>query len=271
MTGFEPATAASSAPMALSFNTTLDVIEWLPEGAADRLRALRQRSADLNQIIPKSEDRLAASAARVEAEQRLARLGGHQSQRGGGFNLKPDDPRVIEQQRLLDKLTADAKRINDLYEVRAASYREATQSLYAVEARLKGRPGTFADHNGEVPKLNKGESLMDAIERTRRRGRELKADLHRIKSAPFPASYAKRRAREQVEELAARGAINVSRLVEHDGPVEFPMQMLRVPIHNAQGALGSRSDRHARAALLDVQGCAAEADRCRDRERERRC
>jgi hypothetical protein len=77
----------------------------------------------------------------------------------------------------------------------------------------------------EPPKLLKGETTLDAIERLRRRGRELKADLHRIRSAPFPSTYAKQRMREQIEALA-QGAPSVSRLVELDGPLEFQTQRL---------------------------------------------
>ena len=32
-----------------------DPTTWLPEGAADRLRALRQRSSDLHRILPEFE------------------------------------------------------------------------------------------------------------------------------------------------------------------------------------------------------------------------
>jgi hypothetical protein len=51
-------------------------------------------------------------------------------------------------------------------------------------------------------KLAKGESILDGIQRLRRRGRELKADLSRIQSAPYPSSYAKQKMRTQIEALA---------------------------------------------------------------------
>ena len=44
----------------------------------------------------------------------------------------------------------------------------------------------------------------------------MKADLHRIESAPYPSSYAKERMREQIEALAQQGAPVVSSLIEHD-------------------------------------------------------
>jgi hypothetical protein len=80
-----------------------------------------------------------------------------------------------------------------------------------------GKPGntTLEAVEVEPPKLNKGETVVDAIERHRRRVRELRADLHRIESAPYPSSYAKQRMRAQIGQLAQRGAPSVSSLVEH--------------------------------------------------------
>jgi hypothetical protein len=68
------------------------------------------------------------------------------------------------------------------------------------------------DYDGPEPKLAKGEaSLLDAAENRRRRFRELRADLHRIASAPFPSAYAKQQMRAQIEALAMQGApISVS-------------------------------------------------------------
>jgi len=243
MAGFEPATAASSGPMALNINSTPHILAWLPEGAADRLRALRQHSADLNALIPATFDRLAAANAKMEAEQRLARLRGHQSQRGGGFNLPDSDSRVVAARELLDKLTADHARISDLYEIRAAAYASASQTLGAVQMWLRdgGRSSgtTLEDHGTLEPKLNKGESLMDGIERHRRRVRELQADLHRIQSSPYPSSHCKQRVREMIEEMSARGQPSLSALVEYGRDmIGWPTQMVQVTVHNAQGASG---------------------------------
>jgi hypothetical protein len=66
------------------------------------------------------------------------------------------------------------------------------------------------DGEGEVPKLAKGENgLLDAIENRRRKVREARADLHRIQSSSFPSSYCKQRMREQIGQLAQRGAVSV--------------------------------------------------------------
>jgi hypothetical protein len=79
----------------------------------------------------------------------------------------------------------------------------------ACEVYLRdGKPGntTLEAVEVEPPKLNKGETVVDAIERHRRRVRELRADLHRIESATCPSSYAKQRMRAQIGQLAQRGA-----------------------------------------------------------------
>jgi hypothetical protein len=81
---------------------------------------------------------------------------------------------------------------------------------------------TFEAVEIELPQLLKGEDILSALDRLRRRGRELRADLHRIASAPFPSSHAKKRARDQIEQLAQRGAVGVSLLVELDGDIEWP-------------------------------------------------
>jgi hypothetical protein len=99
---FEPATAANTGPISLSFDSAAnDPTIWLPAHAADRLRALRQRSSDLNVVIPAFEERHAASNAKIKAEQRLKRITDHPHQ--GGFNLKDDDQRVVAARQRVDE------------------------------------------------------------------------------------------------------------------------------------------------------------------------
>src|SRR5262245_27094171 len=95
MPGFEPATAANTAPMALHTNSLPDATTWLPAGAASKLRTRRQPAADLRALCPPFEDRHAAASAKVEAENRVKRLQAHHASAGGGFGLKDDNPRVI--------------------------------------------------------------------------------------------------------------------------------------------------------------------------------
>ena len=95
--GFTPPTAADGPVNFGGFHAapSFDMIELLPERAQDRLRALRQRSDDLHAIIPPFAELQEATTARTEAENRLRKLQAHPQDHG--FNLREDDPRVIEQ------------------------------------------------------------------------------------------------------------------------------------------------------------------------------
>ena len=94
---------------------------------------------------------------------------------------------------------------------------ERTAAVVAnIESWLRdGRPSGVEVFEGPQPTLTKGQTLVDFIEQVRRRGRELQADLHRIRSAPFPSNHAKQQARAQIEALAERGTPSASRLIEH--------------------------------------------------------
>ncbi|MET4198749.1 hypothetical protein [Bradyrhizobium sp. LA6.12] len=217
-----------------------DAIELLPPAAADKLRLLRQRSNDRHALIPPFSDVQEASAVRVAAQHELKRLTAHPSE--NGYNLPPDNRSVIAATKALEKATADFERLKQLQEVRSAAWQPASAALANVEDYLRHNvPANcrIEEIGTEPPKLAKTEhSLLDAIERLRRRARELKADLHRIRSAPFPSSYARQRMREQIEALAMQGAPSASSLIELDGgKIEFQARRLTSEVHAAERAL----------------------------------
>lgn len=234
---FEP---ASPNPQPFSAGVHLrpsfDVVEVLPAGAADRLRHLRQHAADQHALTVPFADIQEANNAKVAAEQRLRQLTAHPQD--GGFNLPVADRRVIEQQKLVDKATDDLRRLNDRNEARTAAWTAASGALQAVETWLRdGRPqGTvLEDHSGPEPQLLKGEDLMGGISRLQRRGRELKADLHRIRSAPYPSAHARAKIRQEVEALALAGAPVLSDVIEHDRSVIWPSQRVQSEVLNIEG------------------------------------
>ena len=94
--------------------------------------------------------------------------------------------------------------------------------------------------------------------------RELRADLHRIASAPFPSSDCKQRMREQIEALTMQGAPSVSSLIELDGKIEFQTQSLTSTVYNAQPgavAFAEVSDAVALVAWLHKDALIAALDR----------
>jgi hypothetical protein len=219
----------------ISTSAGFDVIGLLPARASERLRQLRQMARDAHSLLPEFADRLAANSARGDAERRLQRLLAPRA--ANGFNLDPTDNSVIEQRRLVQKLTDEAQRLSELDQVRTEAWRSASRVVSSIESYLRdGRPPAtvLQDYDGPEPKLLKGETITDAIERLRRRVRELKADAHRISSSCFPSAYCKQRMRGQVEALATLGASSVSPLVEFDRDIAWPTQRVTSSILNAQ-------------------------------------
>jgi hypothetical protein len=112
-------------------------------------------------------------------------------------------------------LTLAAQRLNARCERTNAASQVALRTRTAVEAWLKNRPGgtTIEDWVGPDPKPAKSEDIITTVSRLERRTRELRADLHRVESAPFPSSYGKERMRE----------------------IWWPMRTLQSTVHNAEG------------------------------------
>ena len=226
----------------------VDIVETCPPESAELLRRLRQRSADAHALTVPHSELQEFSTARVLAETRLKRLTGHPQD--GGNNLSEQHPSVKQAQRVLDQATADFKRASERGEAKAENWRATSAPIKPCEDWLRsGVPGgcVLEHHPVDVPKMIKGEtSLLDVIERLRRRGRELKADQNRIASAQFPADYCKARLREMITQAGSRGEISVVNLVEHDGKLVFPMSRIQTtlygPDHAQQVAYGEISD-----------------------------
>jgi hypothetical protein len=154
-------------------------------------------------------------------ENALRRLRSHPQDFGS--NLPETDRRVILAQQALTKAIEDQRRLQERSERRAAARQAALRVLAAAETWLReGVPGNcrIEPIETEPPKLNKGESSLDGVERFRRRGREIKATIHTIQSSCFPKSYCKQRAHGMVEGVAR--APDVSMLVELDRAIAWP-------------------------------------------------
>jgi len=73
-----------------------------------------------------------------------------------------------------------------------------------------------------APQLQIGETEADAIERCRRRVRELRANHDRCLAAPFHSSVIKKIERERIAALAERGAPDVFSAIESGEAVRWP-------------------------------------------------
>ena len=145
-----------------------DLIETLPRGAQERLRMLRLRSEEAHLLVPPFSDIQQASMTRIEAANSLKRLTDHQQY--GGFGLPLDHASVKAAQRTVDKTVDEFQRLQARDVARTQAWREASAALATVELWLRdGRPSgvLLQDHEGEPPKMPKGEDVLDAIERHR--------------------------------------------------------------------------------------------------------
>jgi hypothetical protein len=232
-TGFTPATAANSGPYSVSFySPPHDMADYLPAPARDRLGQLRQRIQDKHSLIVGHEVRQAAHAERLESQARLKRLTDHRSV--GGFELGDDDGRVVAEREKLNKLTAEAKRLDDLDTLRATQWREAGYVLHGIEAFLRDGmpPGTRLEVcETAVPSLTKGQTLAEAIAIRERRVGELQAEARKVEASPFPSARARKRLREKVAAWAAAGKPDVSQLLlAADGDIQFAERRMSVPV-----------------------------------------
>jgi hypothetical protein len=212
----------------------IDPIELLPAGGpADRLRLVRQRTADAFSLTVPSLEVQDLNAERLLTEGRLARLQAHPSE--GGFGLPETDNRVVTAKKNLAKLTDDLSRLKQRSEQRAAAWQVCSRVLSSVEEWLKtGRPAncTLEAVETELPKPARGENaLLDQIENRRRRVRELRADLHRVESSCLPSNDAKAMVRAEIEALATRGAVDVTPVIEHGGKIAWPMITVRSTVY----------------------------------------
>lgn len=213
------------APTSPGFDV-LDLLSGMPQ---DRLRQLRQRRDDLYALTVRFELVREASLAKQEAANAHRRLVSHPHDHGLG--LKPDHPSVVQAVKTLERAEAELQRVQQRQTERLGPWQAAAAALANVEGWLKaGIPGncTLEPAVIEPPKLGKNETLLDALDRVRRRGREIKASLHTVRSAPWPSAHVKRRLREIVERLAREP--DVSLLLEHDTDLSWPSTSHRAEV-----------------------------------------
>jgi hypothetical protein len=212
-----------------------DAVDALPgEASRSKLLTLRQRAMDSRSIwLPISDE---IREQRNEKQRAYVRLRQLQLRKGeGGPELSDDDWQVIDIKKKITRLDAEIKRLTSLEEHRGATMHNSGMLVRACEDYLRrGRPGGTALVEAAVIEsseiLKKGERLVDGLERMRMRGRELDADAHRIRSSAFPSDDCKRKAREQIEAIAASGAPSVDGLVEHFGDIGWPQATMTLPL-----------------------------------------
>jgi hypothetical protein len=209
-----------------------DLADLLPPLAGEYLRTLLQRTADARAPVDAQiENRNDAQAAKRAAQVRIRHI---ERPPAGGLAAGPGHPSHDDATRQLNQAVAKHERVVALLEARVDAWNAAARVSTAAEtwARDHLASGLRLTDMPVEPTLKKGETtIVSAVERLRHRLRELGADRHRIASAPYPSTDAKKMFREQVTSLAAGAGLHGDNLVEHGQPVRFPTKLVSAVVH----------------------------------------
>jgi hypothetical protein len=258
--GLTPATtAADFGPISFHGNRTPDDPAALLDGLPlVKMTALNQRALDLHGAIPSFDDVQQVRLDKQQHANRIAKLVAHRSE--GGFGLGDDAPQVSVERKKLERAEQELARLTSLQEIRTGRWNSASQLSQSVaDWLLRGgvpqgcQIETFEDAPlSEL--LKKGETIATAVERFRLRRRELAADLHRVRSSPWPSSLAKVAAKELIDRLADAGMPNLDGAIEHNLPISFATTRLQSLVYNTSAgaiAYGESPD------AIGLRGCSA--------------
>jgi hypothetical protein len=163
-----------------------------------------------------------ANAKRQEAAKRLAEL---RAAVARGVPLENSATAKIEHD--VDEANAEIEGLRPRTEFLSAVIMTTSALLRRLESYAKaylqsGAQSRLADPIAQ-PELAKNETWIVAIEKRRRRIRELHADADRYRAAPQLSSVALQREIERIDALAALGAPDASNAIERGSDVEWPM------------------------------------------------
>lgn len=231
-----PPPSRVSAPLLLA--SVEDLIDALPERARAKLLRLRQDRDDAHAImLPLQDERNDLIRELWELEANIRRL--LLPQLHGGNELTEDAPQVKSAHRQVAQKQKRRDELAKLIDERAARRGEVSQLVQRLEGFLVAHAGVaLASCEPVEPVLRKGEVIAAAIERIRRRVRELDADRRRVEAAPFPAAECKALARQQVEAMVSRGAPNLLPLVDQRAPVEWPREFTNAVVGGEKQVAG---------------------------------
>ena len=269
MAGFPQATPADMGPVILHGNVTPnDPAEVLSGEPLRKVIALHQRSLDLHATVPPFSDVQELQTIRMQHQNRIAELLRPRSE--NGFGESEAAGVVIHERKKLARASDELKRVQMLKEIRSGRWNAAARLDQAVRDWLLqgGIPSGCRIESVEDAPLSELLTKADngridaALDRCRLKLRERAADLHRVRSAPWPVAVAKAAVKSQIDAIADAAAPDIDRAVEHDPPVIFATTHLAALVRNldAPGAATISEVPDAFGTLVWL---------CRDRYRQR--
>lgn len=207
-----------------------DAADRLPVPARDKVKALRiENATNYGALRALTEQLDEVRTKKIRAEMDLATLtrANHDRDHAGdyGKGLKADDPAVQAAAAVVGNLKSDFAIISTAHDNAHARWESGSHTLTAIDgyaSDLQRNRAPIKSFSGAPVSVRKGETVVDAIERCRRRGRELQSDLLAARAAPRPSAEAKKIARTQIEGLAETGRPDVLNVVEYGEQIKWP-------------------------------------------------
>jgi hypothetical protein len=221
--------AGRDASMRPTLSARGDGAAMLPVEARQKLDGLRERRDELLAIARDLGDKCeAARLEKIEFERALR----HMRDADVAGHLNDDDPRVLRARERIAAADAELRRFEDRRDARTAEWTPLGQLIDATERWLQSLPGDAVIEPAEVetPKLLKGETPSAAVDRLRRKRRDLIADLAQVEAAPITSTTARALVKAEVEALAARGRPDLYGTIEHAEPIRWPESRISAPL-----------------------------------------
>src|SRR5262249_34559469 len=127
------------------------------------------------------------------------------------------------------KRVANVARLQARYDAAIAVWKPARGLTQNLERWIEGQRGAqLVDFVGPEPVLRKNETPAQAVERCRRRGRQLEADIQKIQAAPHPSALRKEAARAQIAAWAERARLGALSSVDHGEDLTPPTAAVEI-------------------------------------------
>ena len=210
----------------------------IPAHAAAKLETMREqrdtyraRSRSLGEDVKDARNLLHGlerEYARLADSASLGGLRRFENDGRGGQNVTDGRETLDQSRQAIDRQNAEIKRLLKMADEANSKASEFARLPQRLEQWLDGvGRQKLKPFTGSVkPKLQAGEVWVAAIERSRRVIANLKAERHRVASAPIPASEAKILMRREIDTLAEAGAPDVSPYLE-GGAIRWPVAPLK--------------------------------------------
>lgn len=187
----------------------------LPFAVNERLQTFRDIAKERSSALIEMSAQMRSARSELEADsERLRRLEAEGR----------DKSRIQQLRTTIERGESALAKIITRVDKLGASWKAAHELTGNLEQYVREHlAGVVALYEGDVPQLRSGEKAVDGLARAARRTRSLKADRIEILSAPYPSSYAKQVAREQIAARVAAARPDVTAAIDHGGLIKFPM------------------------------------------------